>query len=191
MHPQIADFPNKSFYDGKLDVVPLPHQQEKSKDARVTFIAVEKPQHSASDKVNENEAKVIAKVVYDTYVSNKDNFDTQKTVGVIVPYRNQITAVRHAIDSYGVKILHDITIDTVERYQGSQRDTIIYGFTVQYPYQLTFLTANTFTDAITGALIDRKLNVALTRARKNEVIVGNPDVLKHNAIFRQLIEKYS
>lgn len=191
MHPVIADFPNTSFYDGKLDVVPLPHQSEESKDKRVTFIAVEKPLHSASDKVNENEAKVIAKVVYDTYVKNKEHFDTLKTVGVIVPYRNQITAVRHAIDSYGVKILHDITIDTVERYQGSQRDTIIYGFTVQYPYQLNFLTANTFTDAITGAMIDRKLNVALTRARKNEVIVGNPEVLRYNDIFRRLIEKYS
>ena len=109
-----------------------------------------------------------------------------ETVGVIVPYRNQIATVRAAIARYGIPALCDITIDTVERYQGSQRDYILYGFTVQKYYQLDFLTDNTFEEA--GVLIDRKLNVAMTRAREHLLLIGNPGLLGHNIIFRQLIE---
>jgi superfamily I DNA and/or RNA helicase len=41
-----------------------------------------------------------------------------------------------------------------------------------------------------GALIDRKLNVALTRARKKLVVVGVKDVLKENPIYMQFISRY-
>lgn len=87
-----------------------------------------------------------------------------------MPYRNQISTVRNMIDNmstqYGIDCLHDITIDTVERYQGSQRDLIIYGFTAKKHYQLAFLTSNEYYDENDGAIIDRKLNVAMTRAKK-------------------------
>ncbi len=191
MHPDIAAFPNVAFYDGKLGIAGLPHQMEGS-DAdhpRVRFIPVEAPERSQSDKVNEREAVVIAKEVFNAYQEAGDKFDVLQTVGVIVPYRNQITAVRKAIDSYGIPVLHDITIDTVERYQGSQRDVIIYGFTVQHAYQLSFLAANTFIDDTTGATIDRKLNVALTRAKKKEILVGNPSILSQNEVFRRLLSE--
>ena len=52
----------------------------------------------------------------------------------------------------------------MERFQGSQRDYIIYGFTIQKYYQLNFLTSNVFED-FDGSIVDRKLNVAMTRAR--------------------------
>ena len=120
-----------------------------------------------------------------------ENFDPLKTVGVIVPYRNQIAAVRQAIATIKSPYkgdLEGLTVDTVERFQGSQRDVIIYGFTVQYRYQLRFLASATFTDPVSGNLIDRRLNVALTRAKKKEIIVGNPDILSQNAVFRSLID---
>ena len=78
----------------------------------------------------------------------------------------------------------------MERYQGSQRDVIIFSFTIQNPYQLEFLTANCFieTDADGSTrLIDRKLNVVLTRARKQLIITGNPRILAINPLFRDLI----
>ena len=80
----------------------------------------------------------------------------------------------------------DITIDTVERYQGSQRKYIVYGFTVQKRYQLDFLTDNTFRDT-DGTLIDRKLNVAMTRAEEHLILVGNPELLAQAPVFHQLI----
>ena len=94
--------------------------------------------------------------------------------------------VRKEIDKYGIPELHDITIDTVERYQGSERDIIIYGFTIQREYQMSFLTTNVFEEH--GHTIDRKLNVALTRAKEHTIIVGNPTLLHKNKIFTQLME---
>ena len=207
MHAEIAEFPNNAFYEGKLGVVGLPHQLETIEGRRIEFIPVPKPAETESDKVNVNEARVIAREVVKAIKEAGENFDPLKTVGVIVPYRNQIAAVRQAINeelscapvgaqaqsgtTLNSKLstlnCQQITIDTVERYQGSQRDVIIYGFTVQYQYQLKFLSSATFTDPVSGALIDRRLNVALTRAKKKEIIVGNPDILCHNEIFRKLI----
>lgn len=60
----------------------------------------------------------------------------------------------------------------MERYQGSQRDYIIYGFTVRQRYQLDFLTNNTFEED--AMRIDRKLNVAMTRARLHMLMVATP-----------------
>ena len=207
MHAEIAEFPNNAFYEGKLGVVGLPHQLETIEGRRIEFIPVPKPAETESDKVNVNEARVIAREVVKAIKEAGENFDPLKTVGVIVPYRNQIAAVRQAINeelscapvgaqaqsgtTLNSKLstlnCQQITIDTVERYQGSQRDVIIYGFTVQYQYQLKFLSSATFTDPVSGALIDRRLNVALTRAKKKEIIVGNPDILCHNEIFKRLI----
>ena len=137
---------------------------------------------SVSAKTNQVEADMIAAMV-ERIFRQADRFDYSATVGVIVPYRNQITTVRNAIDRYGIPALHSITIDTVERFQGSQRDYIIYGLTVQQRYQLNFLTDNVFEED--GTLIDRKLNVAMTRARKHLTIVGNPDILAGSAVLSQ------
>ena len=95
--------------------------------------------------------------------------------------------MRNAIDRHGISELHDITIDTVERYQGSQRDVIIYGFTVQHRYQLEFLTANDFVED--GVIIDPKLNVAMTRAREHLVLVGHAPLLINDEVFARLIQQ--
>lgn len=199
MHKDITEFPNRAFYGNKLDIVPLDHQLLPNirKDTgnsiitmlttrRIAFVAAESPALSPSAKTNSTEARMIAATVHAIYELTATEFDTEKTVGVIVPYRNQISTVRNEIDRLNIPCLHDITIDTVERYQGSQRDYIIYGFTIQQPYQLNFLTNNVFEED--GQIIDRKLNVAMTRARLNLVLIGNPVLLNENYTFHKLIE---
>ena len=104
-----------------------------------------------------------------------------------MPYRNQIAAIRSAIGDKGIAPLRDISIDTVERYQGSQRKYIVYGFTVRRPHQLLFLESSTFVDH-DGTAVDRRLNVAMTRAEQHLVVVGNATLLKANPTFRRLIE---
>ena len=123
--------------------------------------------------------------VYHLYVANGRPFDAKATIGVIVPYRHQIAAVQKQLRTLGIPVLMDIDIDTVERFQGSQRDVIIYGFTIQRMAQLDFLTANIFEEE--GKAIDRKLNVALTRAREQMVVVGNPDLLERVSVFNDLM----
>ncbi len=117
------------------------------------------------------------------------NIGKDLSVGVIVPYRNQISAVRQALDNAGIEDARHITIDTVERFQGSQREVIIYGFTIRNPYQMDFLTDNCFYED--GKTIDRKLNVVITRAMKYLFLVGNAALLSNNSLFRELINKYT
>lgn len=187
MHPDIANFPSQAFYDGRLKCVPLPHQNPGNKDsAHIHFVDVT-PQAAnlTYDNSNPDEARAIAKITYQIYKTNRQTFRAESTLGIIVPYRNQITSVRNAIAKYKIEQLKGITIDTVERYQGSQRDIIIYGFTVTKPQQLNFLTSQSFVE--NGITIDRKLNVALTRARHQLYLVGNQKLLSRVRLFRELI----
>ena len=117
------------------------------------------------------------------------HFDAVRTVGVIVTYRHQIAFIRRRIEEVGIPSLLDISIDTVERYQGSQRDIIIYATGVQDETQLDFLTSNCV--EADGQVVDRKLNVAMTRARKQLLITGRPEILQKNDIFKELIHRYS
>ena len=203
MHPDIADFANRKFYAREqLECVPLAHQLEQTlayneasedetddvlKAHRMIFIP-SKPcrQLNISEKVNTEEARIITDLLRRLYRQLGNNFDPQKSVGVIVPYRNQIAMIRKEIEKLGIPELEEISIDTVERYQGSQRDIILYSFTIQSRYQLDFLTANTFYED--GQPIDRKLNVAITRARKQLILTGNEPTLRQNLIFAELID---
>lgn len=203
MHPDIADFANRKFYaKEQLECVPLAHQletelsyNEESEDAldntlkahRMIFIpSMPCKQLNISEKVNTYEARIIADLLRRLYRQMSKDFDPQKSVGVIVPYRNQIAMIRKEIERLEIPALEDISIDTVERYQGSQRDVILYSFTIQSRYQLDFLTANTFYEE--GQAIDRKLNVAITRARKQLILTGNESTLRQNQLFAELID---
>ena len=155
---------------------------------RLAFFALRHERCAEPTKVNGAEARLVARLVrsvWSLYVQNGKPFSATQTVGVIVPYRNQIAVIRSEIERFGIEALRDVSIDTVERYQGSERDVIVYGFTVKRGYQLDFLAGNVFEEE--GTLIDRKLNVALTRAREQLFLVGNPDLLSRNETFRQLI----
>lgn len=204
MHRDIARFPNEAFYGGRLTEVPLRHQtamlEGGMEDAgrqdrigraiggcRLAFVATDSPGDGPSDKVNMVEAKMIAEAVHRIYIKEGGCFSETETVGVIVPYRNQIAAIRSLLDGYGVPALRNISIDTVERFQGSQRRYILYGFTISKRYQLKFLTDNVFID-VDGAVVDRKLNVAMTRAKEHLIIFGNPELLARNYTFARLMD---
>ena len=203
MHPEIAQFPNEEFYfDEHLQPVPLPHQEADKLDytqpseddiddllkahRMLFFPSADCRRPDISDKVNTSEAYIVAQLLRRIHRFYGNKFNASKTVGVIVPYRNQIAMIRKEIETLHIPELLDVSIDTVERYQGSQRDVIIYSFTIQNLYQLDFLTSNCFEE--NGRIIDRKLNVAITRARKQMLITGNKSVLKNNQLFKKLIE---
>ena len=184
MHPGVASFPNREFYAGKLEALGLPHQLE-NVDAPVRFIPSERDTESVSGKTNRNEARIVAQLAADVYHLYKETFEVNRTLGVITPYRSQIALIRKEIQALGISALNEISVDTVERYQGSERNVIIYSFCVNYLYQLKFLPNLTEEN---GVWIDRKLNVALTRARRQLYITGVPDILSHNLIYRRLIQ---
>lgn len=202
MHPHISAFASRQFYGGQLDVVPLPHQQEPLPylfytpdealvaTRRAAFIDVPTPTLSASQaKTNAAEAQAIVRLVLQLrhlHQANNIPFSASDQVGIIVPYRRQIAAVRRALQQAGVEGAAHLLIDTVERYQGSQKDFIIYGTTVSRRWELDQLSDIIVTND--GASVDRKLNVAVTRARRQFFLVGSRRLLGQNPLYAALIE---
>jgi superfamily I DNA and/or RNA helicase len=126
-----------------------------------------------------------ADIAVQVYNRRPDKFDAARSLGIITPYRSQIAMIKKELALRQIPALNDILVDTVERFQGSERDVIIYSFSVNYPWQLQFLSNITEED---GVEIDRKLNVALTRARKQMYLIGSPELLKLNKIYKALIK---
>lgn len=186
MHPEVALFANRAFYGGRLIPVGLPHQIEDSDTiCRLAFYPSVPEKTGASAKVNYSEARIVADLAVCIYEHHQSDFDESRTLGIITPYRSQIALIKKEIESVGIPALNRILVDTVERFQGSERDVIIYSFCVNYPYQLKFLSNLTKEE---GVLIDRKLNVALTRARKQMFITGVPELLERNPLYKSLLK---
>ena len=204
MHPEINDFANRHFYGSILEPIPLPHQQEELQypvydnecpiqtliaTHRAAFIDT-KEEKSENPKISRKEAETIALFVQAYYRIKEANglpCNPSLEVGIIVPFRSQIAMVTKEIAKLGIPQSKDIVIDTVERFQGSQREVILFGTTINKPSQIDILSAPV-PDA-DGTPIDRKLNVAITRARRQMFIFGNRDVLSLSPIYKQLIEE--
>ena len=194
MHPDIAAFPNEFFYQQEqLQPVPCPHQLETElnyPEPSEDVLDDQLKQHRVLFLPADDEASLVADVLRRLYRQiGSERFDAARSIGVIVTYRHQIALIRREIAKWGLPQLDDLSIDTVERYQGSQRDVIIYSTGVQDNDGLDFLTSNSFVED--GHTVDRKLNVALTRARKQLILTGNRAMLKQNKIFSAFIARYS
>ncbi len=207
MHPELMAFPNQSFYEGILQPVGLPHQLEalglEQFDAenafeqllanqRLAFLPSQRHPDDRSDKVNSYEAETISQLtqaLIKLYGKNGKDFDPEKTLGIIAPYRNQLARIRQQLEADGIPNHDKITVDTVERFQGGQRDHIFISFCVNSPYQLENLVSGMAEE--NGQRIDRKLNVALTRAKKQLVCLGNKTILERDEVYRKLMEGFA
>ncbi|HEY5570851.1 MAG TPA: AAA domain-containing protein [Bacteroidales bacterium] len=201
MHPVVASFANHYFYGGKLELVPLDHQLElldyeydwhKGIESflaknRIGFVPSIAEIDRFSFKSNETEAMIIAEMasgIVSLYERNGMTFDPETTLGIITPYRSQIAMIRKALQKKQISLLENVVVDTVERFQGGQRDIILYSFCVNNIFQLQMLSNEIEED---GVLIDRKLNVVLTRARKQLFMTGVPDLIKLNNTYNKLL----
>ena len=211
MHKDISLFPNFSFYGGRLlEAYDTPDIDASTKASLYRQVADLNFQESSINTVkkllsqkrlvffnnkdaddiyaksNTYEADFVVRIVKDImslYKSNNREFDPFKTVGVIAPFRNQIALIKHKLEEANIPGHESITVDSVERFQGSQRDIIVYSFSVNNPFQMRgMINLNDEGD------IDRKLNVALTRAREQMILVGNDNILSTNLIYLRLIE---
>jgi DNA replication ATP-dependent helicase Dna2 len=104
-------------------------------------------------------------------------------LGIITPFRVQNNRIR---DLLPAELRESITVDTVERFQGSERDIIMYGTTVANAQELESIESPF---DIHGRRIDRKLNVAVTRARQQLVVVGNDNVVLASAAYRNVLAR--
>ena len=95
---------------------------------------------------------------------------TVNSIGIITPYRAQIAQIRQQLLAENIDV-ESLTIDTVERYQGGARDIILISLCTNNFAQLDALVS------MSEEGVDRKLNVALTRARKHLVILGQSRII--------------
>lgn len=214
MHPDIFGFVNGRFYNKQLTAVGLPHQRGTLHDIyphaeahsndllshilathRQLFLNIAPHEEQTGTGIeNPAEARLTARCIASIARLQAAEGRTlrMQDVGIIVPYRIQIAALRRAIEAQGFDT-ENLCIDTVERFQGSQRDFIFYDLTVKQVFQLGFLTATTYLEQSDNAepyLVDRKMNVALTRARQQLVIIGHAPLLSKAPLYRALIETF-
>jgi len=145
------------------------------------FLSTPTDEGGVAQKTNRHEAVLIADLVS----AFQRLYDGRLlSIGVITPYRAQIARIRAELESRQIQP-DELTIDTVERYQGGARDVILISLCTNSLSALSSLIS------LSDDGVDRKLNVALTRAREHVVVVGNAELLRENETYAQFIAMYS
>lgn len=176
MAQRIQYFASNEFYDGELrpatpevagqhlDDLPHVSTEELPSELRDSVSFVD-PDGSESGNVNPIEAKRVAEIV-ETY---REAGVASEEIGVIAPFRAQVAAITK-------RVSEELTVDTVDRFQGSSREVIIVSFVATET-----LDSPIFED-------DRRMNVALTRAKKALCLVGDEDTLQSDPFYARLLE---
>lgn len=202
MHQEIMRFPADHFYEGKLRILPehiafsqkqtaplvapkLSLQRDWEKvvaSQRLAFLSTPVDRDSPSRKTNRYEAALVAELVkfFRSGVFGSAEEGKADSIGIITPYRAQIAQIQEVLQNQNIG-LQDLTVDTVERYQGGARDIVIISLCTNFASQMETLVS------LSHEGVDRKLNVALTRARDRIVVIGNEQLLMENEVYRKLI----
>ncbi|WP_372479105.1 AAA domain-containing protein [Halomicrobium sp. HM KBTZ05] len=176
MAQQIQAFASREFYDGQLrpatgevaaqriadlDGVTLDALPETLRDG-VNFVD---PDGHVDGNTNPAEASAVADVV-DAYLAAGVEAGA---VGVIAPYRAQVAE----IDKH---VPEGVAVDTVDRFQGSSKEVIVVSFVA--------------TGSLDGPIFEdyRRINVALTRAKKALVLVGDERALSTDELYERMVE---
>jgi hypothetical protein len=183
MNEKLYEFPNRKFYENKMitRVKVLPDENIiqnipwPKKDFPSFFYNVsgsEEPENNSY--INKDEVFSVFQCV-NKLIENKVEI---KNIGVLTFYSGQ--KQRFYEKFYTKEQYQELKIDTIDGFQGMEMDYII----------ISTVRANIL--GILGFLkSEKRLNVALTRARKGLILVGNPKCLaKRPGVFRDLISFY-
>lgn len=196
MHIELMDFVNRHFYEGKLSPIPsierltnptyLNTTQSTLKSiAQNRKLYIDSPiDENFNWKTNIHESKIVCDLVghlLKLYIENSLILKPS-SIGIITPYRAQIAQIKKDLRAHVGETAEMITVDTVERYQGGARDIIIISLCTNRMSQLESLVS------LSDDGIDRKLNVALTRAKEQIILIGNREILCKNKLYASLIE---
>ena len=150
MHPEIMEVSNRLYYSGRLSSGVTFEDRIPSVGAPILFLPV---RSDSAGRSNPAEARVVRDLV-ETFREH----GSAESIGVISPFRAQVVLLRRLLEDTGV------VADTVERFQGGERDVIVISFVRSRGTGFVF--------------DDRRFNVALTRARRKLVMVAHPDLFR-------------
>ena len=201
MHQDIMAFPALHFYEGGLHILPdtIAHHRtqlaplnlapaasplpKKLSEKRMVFIETDTDLDNPDPKVNAHEAEVMVELITaftDLYLATDRPIEPQD-IGIITPYRAQIAHIRRRLYEANLNP-DDYQVDTVERYQGGAKRIILISLCTNEDRQIDTLSQ------LSDEGVDRKLNVAITRAREHLVLVGCPAILRQSAVYGALID---
>ncbi len=124
-------------------------------------------------KVNYDQAKKTIDIIKEFI-----EFDIKpEKIGVITPFRAQVAEIKRNLFASDINDSSKITVDTVDRFQGSDRDIIIFSSVISNDKSLS----DFFTDY-------RRINVSVTRAKKKFIMIGSKDLLSQSKLFYELIK---
>lgn len=176
MNEEIAEFPNEAFYDGQLETAARNREWSVSDLKPLVGIDIngrERRPNYGNSYYNPDEAEAVAKQVK----LLAQNGVASEDIGVISAYSGQVSKIINQVNRLDIENPKAVSVDTVDSFQGGERDAII----------VSFVRSNS--DGHSGFLEfpeegPRRLNVALTRARKRLVLIGNWETLGTNAPHR-------
>jgi hypothetical protein len=180
MNATIADFANDAFYE-----TPLAHGAENA-DAQIDNLepmiglnvaGSESQTGRTASKYNPEEARIVVRSVKHTISKGVPPED----IGVITPYTAQISEIWDKLDGLDIEGTDSIKVDTIDSFQGSERDVIILSFVRSNKHNSSGFLA--FPEE--GPL---RLNVAITRAKRRLVLIGDWDTLCTVADHREPAE---
>lgn len=167
MNDQISAFPSKQFYDGMLESAEPNHGWTFNGLEPVLAFNCDSVEEQTTGKSYKNtvEATVVADQVDALLAFGAEPSE----IGVITAYAGQISTIEGALDGIDGDT-RNVKVDTIDSFQGSEREIIL----------VSFVRSNE--EGHTGFLSlpeegQRRLNVALTRAKKRLVLIGNWDTL--------------
>ena len=192
MNDTIMQFPNQCFYDGQLESdESVKYRGILDWDKAVEWVtppadavSEEWKEMTARDgvsRVNPAEAELTVRTLKEYFekIGKERILGERIDVGVISPYKGQVYLLRRMVkrDTWFKPFRHLITINTVDGFQGQERDVIV----------ISLVRQNEFGEV--GFLRDlRRMNVAITRARMKLIVIGDYGTLGGQPFYRLLYE---
>lgn len=184
MNTQIMEFSNRQFYAGELQADDsVAHHQltelENYSSAPVEFIDTAgtgfQEAMSSESRSLENKGEIELLEKHLNALILDPNFDINTSIGIISPYKAQVLALQTHFGEE-LKSSYLININTIDSFQGQERD-VIY---------ISMVRSND--EGTIGFLSDlRRMNVAMTRAKKKLVIIGDSATLANHQFYQDLL----
>ncbi|GLT44917.1 hypothetical protein SLA2020_187900 [Shorea laevis] len=186
MHPQIRDFPSRYFYQGRLtdseSVVNLPDEVYCKDPLLRPYLFYDITHGRESQRggsvsyQNLHEAAFCLRLYEHLQKTLKFLGVGKITVGIITPYKLQLKCLQREFESLlKSEEGKDIYINTVDAFQGQERDVIIMSCVRASNHGVGFVADI------------RRMNVALTRAKRALWVMGNANALMQSDDWAALI----
>ena len=186
MNDEIMRFSSEWFYGGMLQSAPeVKYRSILDFDTPIEWINTEGLDCNEEfigenyGRINKSEAELSIEQLkgYITKIGRERFLDERIDVGMISPYKAQVQYLRRLVrnDAFFKPYRQAITINTVDGFQGQERDVIL----------ISLVRANE--EGQIGFLNDlRRMNVAITRARMKLIILGDASTLTRHAFYKKL-----